>query len=228
MAYDPARHQRRSIRLQGYDYSQEGIYFVTICTDQRRPVFADPATHAIASEQWRSLARAGARGQRGPRVRVDAWVVMPDHVHGIIVITAAVDDHPWDDAAVDDHPWDDADLAAPCHARHDPWPPVGAPQRPGASSGVTFDLGATAAPLHGVAVPHGPVAGGINVAPGSLGAIVRSYKATVARRVNHLRATPGATIWQRGYYERIVRDDGALAAIRRYIERHPGARPAAG
>jgi putative transposase len=68
---------------------------------------------------------------------------------------------------------------------------------------------------------------GINVAPGSLGAIVRSYKAAVARRINQLRGTPGEAIWQRGYYERIVHDAAALATIRRYIKRHSGSIPTA-
>jgi hypothetical protein len=58
---------------------------------------------------------------------------------------------------------------------------------------------------------------GINVAPGSLGAIVRSYKATVARRTNRLRQTPGAVVWQRGYWERVVRDERELNATHRYI-----------
>jgi len=54
-----------------------------------------------------------------------------------------------------------------------------------------------------------------------LGAIVRSYKAAVARRVNRRRRTPGASIWQRGYYERIIRDEADLARIRRYIDENP-------
>jgi REP element-mobilizing transposase RayT len=60
-----------------------------------------------------------------------------------------------------------------------------------------------------------------NVAPASLAAIIRSYKSAVTRAVNALRNRPGARIWQRNYYEHIIRDDHALRAIRRYIIDNP-------
>jgi hypothetical protein len=62
---------------------------------------------------------------------------------------------------------------------------------------------------------------GINVDPGSLGAIVRSYKAAVARRINALRNTPGAAVWLRGYWEVIIRDARHLEATRQYIADNP-------
>lgn len=61
----------------------------------------------------------------------------------------------------------------------------------------------------------------INVAPGSLGAIVRAFKSAVTQRINAARGTPGAPVWQRNYYERIVRDETALANIRAYILANP-------
>jgi REP element-mobilizing transposase RayT len=61
----------------------------------------------------------------------------------------------------------------------------------------------------------------INVVPGSLGAVVRSYKAAVSRRINACRDRLGAAVWQRGYYERIIRDARELAAVRRYIADNP-------
>ena len=57
--------------------------------------------------------------------------------------------------------------------------------------------------------------------PGSLGTIVRSYKSAVTKRINGHRGTPGAPMWQRNYYERIIRDEQALCAIRAYIRRNP-------
>jgi putative transposase len=57
--------------------------------------------------------------------------------------------------------------------------------------------------------------------PGSVGAIVGNYKALVTRRINVLRGTPGGSVWQRGYYERIARNDRELDAIRRYIRDNP-------
>ncbi|MBC8160557.1 MAG: hypothetical protein H7Z42_04985, partial [Roseiflexaceae bacterium] len=58
---------------------------------------------------------------------------------------------------------------------------------------------------------------GIQVAAGSLGAIVRAYKAAVTRRANNLRCTPGALVWQRGYWEKIICDEQHLNNVRRYI-----------
>lgn len=56
---------------------------------------------------------------------------------------------------------------------------------------------------------------------GSIGAVVGNYKSLVARRINHLRRTPGGRVWQRGYYDRVVRDEGELDAVRRYIRDNP-------
>jgi putative transposase len=79
MTYDPNCHHRQSIRLHGYDYTQPGAYFVTICTHERQLLFDSPALRRIAEQQWRRIANE--------RVTLDAWVVMSDHVHGIIMIT---------------------------------------------------------------------------------------------------------------------------------------------
>jgi REP element-mobilizing transposase RayT len=54
-----------------------------------------------------------------------------------------------------------------------------------------------------------------------LGAIVRSFKSIAAKRINALRHTPGAPVWQRNYYERIIPNERALNAIRRYILANP-------
>jgi REP element-mobilizing transposase RayT len=56
---------------------------------------------------------------------------------------------------------------------------------------------------------------------GSLGAIVGTYKAASARRINTLRGTGGAPVWQRGYYERVIRDERELNAARLYIRDNP-------
>ena len=81
---------RRSPRLVGYDYSQAGLYFVTACTWNREPVLGDviaggmrlsPAGRAVASA-WETLP------VRFPAVDLDAFVVMPNHVHGILFLGA--------------------------------------------------------------------------------------------------------------------------------------------
>jgi REP-associated tyrosine transposase len=88
MVFDPERHHRRSIRLQGYDYAQAGAYFVTIVTQGREQLFGDVvggemqlnASGQIIAEEWRRTA------DMRPNVEVDVFIVMPNHVHGIIVI----------------------------------------------------------------------------------------------------------------------------------------------
>ena len=57
--------------------------------------------------------------------------------------------------------------------------------------------------------------------PGSLGAIMSQFKSIVTKRVNEMRDTPGAPVWQRNYYEHIMRDDGDLNRIREYIINNP-------
>jgi len=209
MTYDPNRHHRRSIRLRGYDYAQAGTYFVTVCTQDRQDLFADPVLRSIAEEQWRALDHAGARSSRPNRVSVDTWVVMPDHVHGIIVIgdSGDADDvigaHDVGAQQPDRHSYDNGLVAAAPLQRIGDVPL----QRIGD------------APLHQIdPAAHEP---GINVAPGSLGAIIRSYKAAVARRMNHQRRMVGARVWQRGYWEHIIRDDASLDRLRRYILENP-------
>jgi hypothetical protein len=62
--------------------------------------------------------------------------------------------------------------------------------------------------------PHG-------VQPGSLGAIIGNFKSVTTRHINHIRHTPSMTIWQRNYYEHIVRDENDSNHIREYIAANP-------
>jgi len=78
---DDSRPNRRSIRLRGHDYSLGGEYFVTICTRRRRFLFEHARLRALAREVWQGLPH------RFPdHVELDAFVVMPNHIHGIILI----------------------------------------------------------------------------------------------------------------------------------------------
>jgi len=105
-----------------------------------------------------------------PHVLLDEFVVMPNHVHGILVMMP------------------------------------------------THDVGAThASPLQNddtPARPRGPQ-------PRSVASIVGPFKSAAAKRINEQRGTPGAPIWQRNYYEHIIRDDESLNQIRQYIAENP-------
>ena len=89
MRYNPNIHHRRSIRLKAYDYSQTGLYFVTICTRNREHLFGEirdgkmalNAYGRIAHDEWLKTANIRCN------VELDKFVVMPNHIHGIIVIT---------------------------------------------------------------------------------------------------------------------------------------------
>jgi len=88
MPYDPNKHHRRSIRLKGYDYTQAGAYFVTICTQGRECLFGQVVEGKmrvnpfgeIVVWAWNDLPN------HNPHVELDAFVVMPNHVHGIVLI----------------------------------------------------------------------------------------------------------------------------------------------
>lgn len=77
----PTSHQghRRSVRLEDYDYTQAGAYFVTICTQNRLPYFDNTAIRTIASNCWLEIP------SHFHSVHVDEWVLMPNHLHGILV-----------------------------------------------------------------------------------------------------------------------------------------------
>ena len=150
MPNDP-RPRRRSLRLPGYDYSQAGAYFITACTQNHVVLFGDvgagfkPAPTEmgkIVQQTWDDL----PTHYRG--VDLDAFIVMPNHVHGIIIL---------------------ADESARRHA-----------------------------------IPE----------------IVRGFKTFSARRVNECAGKSGV-LWQRGYYEHVIRNEKALDRIRAYIANNP-------
>jgi putative transposase len=88
MSYDPDKHHRRSVRLKGQDYAEPGAYFVTVCTHERACLFG----HVVNGEMHLNDAGEIARRcwedipHHFPLVELDAFVVMPNHIHGIIVI----------------------------------------------------------------------------------------------------------------------------------------------
>jgi REP element-mobilizing transposase RayT len=80
--------QRKSPRLQGYDYSQSGAYFITICTHQRQNLFGEVIDGVMHCSQAGDIAMACWHiiPNHYPAVELDAFVVMPNHIHGILVL----------------------------------------------------------------------------------------------------------------------------------------------
>ena len=88
MDYDVMKYHRRSIRLKGYDYSQPGAYFVTICLYWREPYLEMPAVRVMTEGIWNALP------QRFPTIALDEFVVMPDHVHFILWLRPVAENRP--------------------------------------------------------------------------------------------------------------------------------------
>ncbi len=99
--YNPEIHHRRSLRLENYDYSQLGIYFVTICVKDRIERFGEIVDSQmclseqgkIAQYEWNNLPR------RFPGIELDYNVIMPNHVHGILVRTQRIPPPPHEEPA---------------------------------------------------------------------------------------------------------------------------------
>ena len=211
MHCDNGQHSRRSIRMPGYDYSREGAYFVTICAYQRRCLFGRIVGDEMRLNRWGEIITKEWLRTEEVRstVMLDVFVVMPNHFHGIIMLAELVGATRW--------------VAQPEHHG----PDVGATQRVAQRDYfAAVEQRATrwvAQRDYFAAVeqratqrvaPTGP-------ARGSVGAIVGQVKSVVSRRVNVLRNAPGALLWQRHYYEHIIRDADEYEAIRWYIKNNP-------
>ena len=90
MKYNPDIHHRRSIRLKHYDYSQEGAYFVTVCTNDKEWLFGDVINGEmqlndmgnVTLQCWKEIPK------HFPNAVLDEFIVMPNHIHGIVIFNA--------------------------------------------------------------------------------------------------------------------------------------------
>jgi putative transposase len=199
MQYDPDLHHRRSIRLKGYDYSQNGAYFVTICAQDRTCLFGEIVDGGMQLNEWGQIVASTWQDlpNHVPHVQLDEFVVMPNHVHGILIITDDADDvgaGSYDDV-VGAGSCDDVVGAGLCDDV------VGAGLEPAPTKPARTDTGTRQR--------HG------------LPEIVRQFKTFSARRINECRGTPGIPVWQRNYYEHVIRDEEDLRRIRQYIVDNP-------
>ena len=189
MHFDPEEHHRRSVRKLGYDYSSAGAYFVTICTQGKSCLLGQiheatvhlSHTGRIVKKCWDTLPAWF------PYVRLDAFVIMPTHLHGIIWIIGR------GEASVSE----DLICCEPADLSYEQY--------------ASLYTVADASPLQ-------PACG---TKPGSLASVIQTFKANCTRRVNRVCNHPGRPLWQRNYYEHIIRSQKSLEAIREYIEANP-------
>ena len=96
MKYNPDKHHRRSIRLKGYDYSQPGAYYVTIVVQNRECIFGDIINGKMALNENGKIVKTEwlKTAEIRKNVKLDEFIVMPNHVHGIIIITDKIKNIP--------------------------------------------------------------------------------------------------------------------------------------
>jgi putative transposase len=155
-------YHRRSIRLKGFDYSQNGYYFITTCTYQRQEIFGNISKHIMQLNPIGDIARN--EWLKTPLLRknvvLDEFVIMPNHVHGIIILDS---------------------VGAYCNT-----------------------------PLQNINTFTSP--------SNTIGAIIRGYKSSVTNQINILNHSPNHPVWQRNYYEHIIRNEKQYWAIKQYIQ----------
>ena len=177
MNFDPQKHHRRPIRLKEYDYSQPGWYFITLCTNNREMLFGDVIAGKMVlndagvftTECWRDIPR------HYPDVCLDEFIIMPNHVHGIINIS---------------------------------------------ENDENRNAGAKNVRVKNVRVQNfEPLQNHGNkyqkIIPRSIGSIIRGFKIGVTKWFR--QNTDIYTVWQRNYYEHIIRNEPELNRIRQYI-----------
>ena len=159
------KQHRRSVRLKGYDYSQTGAYFVTICTRNKEFILGDVVGGDMHLNEFGKVVEKEWLKTFDMRknLLLDEYIVMPNHFHGIIII---------------------AD---------------GRGTLPRAPTFEKFGK---------------PVSN-------SLPTIIRLFKSTTKKQINGLRNNPGESVWQRNYYEHIIRNDDELNQVREYIINNP-------
>ncbi|HEY9597045.1 MAG TPA: transposase [Cyanophyceae cyanobacterium] len=204
MNYNPDKHHRRSIRLKGYDYTGKGAYYFTICCHQRRCLLGEIKNGIMhlnlvgmtVKAVWESLPH------HFPLIELDAFVIMPNHVHGVIVIIGSDGNcNPNRNNNLNPH------LNSCCR-------------------GEAFVFGCNDTPPESLSTNASPFPASNDTSPprgtqsGSIGAILQNFKSVATRRVNRITRNSG-TLWQRNYHEEIIRNEKAYENIRRYIMENP-------
>ncbi len=200
MNYNPNIHHRRSIRLKGYDYSQAGLYFITICCEDRECRFGKIENDKmvlnelgdIAYNEWIKLS------ERFSNWELDCFQIMPNHMHGIIALNtigAGFTPAPMNGAIpVQNDKWQPV--------QNDKGQPRGLPQREIIEDNIR--TGASPVPT---------VAG-----------IVGAYKSLVANNCLKIFKSKNeimGKLWQRNYYENIIRNEQSYQNISDYIISNP-------
>ncbi len=169
---------RRSVRLRGYDYSQAGAYFITICAQNRLCRFGTITEGAMGlNDAGRAAADCWLQiPDHFPNVELDGWVVMPNHIHGIVIIVGANNYSPLQ-----------SNNHLPIQSKHNSPPSANPPHPTGTAR--------------------------------TIGAMVRGFKIGVTTW--YRQRSVSSKIWQRNYWDHIIRNETELNRIRQYILDNP-------
>ncbi len=192
MTYNPQIHHRKSIRLKGYDYSREGLYFITLCVQNRLQLFGKIKNGKtelnifgkIAKEEWKKSTEIRKN------ISLGEFITMPNHFHGIIKINYSLSEK--------NH---SGEFKSPTQT-------IGAIIR-GFKGATTKRIKILISQIKTSALPADT--GELQFAPNEL----EEIKALIEK------IDPNKSIWQRNYYERIIRDDTAYRNISNYIRNNP-------
>jgi len=180
------KHQRKSIRLSEYDYSIPNWYYITLCTHERRNLFGNIKNGKMILNEFGNVVEEEWIRTKEIRkyVDLDYYVIMPNHLHGIIIIEQSNDD-------------------------------VGAAHELGRGELNSPTLDNTGR------MQYAPTNDKFKSPSHTLGAIVRGFKSSLIKRLRELSGNPELKIWQRNYYEHIIRNELDLQNIRQYITLNP-------
>ena len=196
------KYRIKSTRLNRWDYSQEGAYYTTICTKNRELYFGD-VKHGtmelsdigeIARQYWREIP------EHFPNTELDEFIVMPNHVHGIIRIV--------NNDGIDSHACIDPRVCTCPRVCRDAINRVSTPE-PNTSE------------PNGAAQKRGGITGKNNpMNKNSLSRIIRWYKGRVTYEINRL-GNGISFQWQPRFHDHIIRNEESLNKIREYIRNNP-------
>jgi len=200
--------KRKSIRLKGYDYSSEGLYFITICCDQMIPLFGEIENGSmqlndlgiIAEKCWLEIP------EHFPEVYLHEFIIMPNHIHGIIEITVRANQHSPNNDIINNLPID-IELTN----QHSPDEMNEITEFP-----VDID---SPKEIDGMTEIKANIDSPLRSPSKTIGSIIRGYKIGVTKWAR--QNTDVKNVWQRNYYERIIRDEQSYSQITEYIKNNP-------
>ena len=198
------KYRIESIRLPGYDYSRPGAYFITIVTHNRQCLFGEIVDGEMMSNEFGEIVKTEWQktGILRPNTDVNTFIVMPNHLHGILIITDNDDlYHHHNRNRNRDRNRRDTLQRVSTESESESESESGMGMEPGMGMGTIEQFGK---PTHN-----------------SIPTIVRLFKSTVTKQINQIRQTLGIPVWQRNYYEHIIRNDDELNKIREYIINNP-------